>query len=209
MELGHWVTGSMGHLGHLSRSGHRVTGSSFWPGVRPEFFRFSKKCLKCKTYIWNAEMTKVIVRCLLLDWNHWMPVHATNFYFYLWLLKIRRQNFFTHKSTFGVHYRTGSPGQLGLRVAGFRGHWVAGSSSISDLRIDLGKTLAEANGYKWYCRGRKLPAEVAIDVREYVDFRSTGKNTIRKQTSECIAAETEKWIAFRSHRRRAMACVRR
>jgi len=34
-------------------------------------------------------------------------------------------------------------------------------------------------------------------------------NTIRKQTSECISAETEKWIAFRSHRRRAMACVRR
>ena len=29
MELGHWVTGSMGHLGHLSRPGHRVTGSSF------------------------------------------------------------------------------------------------------------------------------------------------------------------------------------
>jgi len=24
MELGHWVTGSMGYLGHLSRSGHRV-----------------------------------------------------------------------------------------------------------------------------------------------------------------------------------------
>ena len=23
-ELGHWVTGSMGHLGHLSRPGHRV-----------------------------------------------------------------------------------------------------------------------------------------------------------------------------------------
>jgi len=29
MELGHWVTGSMGHLGHLSGPGHRVTGSSF------------------------------------------------------------------------------------------------------------------------------------------------------------------------------------
>jgi len=29
MELGHWVTGSMDHLGHLSRPGHRVTGSSF------------------------------------------------------------------------------------------------------------------------------------------------------------------------------------
>jgi len=24
MELGHWVTGPMGHLGHLSRPGHRV-----------------------------------------------------------------------------------------------------------------------------------------------------------------------------------------
>ena len=24
MELGHWVTGSMGHLGHLLRPGHRV-----------------------------------------------------------------------------------------------------------------------------------------------------------------------------------------
>ena len=36
----------------------------------------------------------------------------------------------THKSTFGVHYRTGSPGQLGLRVAGFPGHWVAGSQNV-------------------------------------------------------------------------------
>jgi len=29
MELGHSVTGSMGHLGHLSRPGHRFTRSSF------------------------------------------------------------------------------------------------------------------------------------------------------------------------------------
>ena len=28
-ELRHWVTVSMGHLCHLSRPGHRVTGSSF------------------------------------------------------------------------------------------------------------------------------------------------------------------------------------
>ena len=41
MELGHWVTGSMGHLGHLSRPGHRVI--ILIPGVRPEFFLFSKK----------------------------------------------------------------------------------------------------------------------------------------------------------------------
>ena len=39
--------------------------------------------------------------------------------------------FFTHRptSTFGVHYRTRSPGQLGLRVAGFPGHLVAGSQN--------------------------------------------------------------------------------
>jgi len=36
----------------------------------------------------------------------------------------------THKSTLGVNYRTGSPGQLGLRVAGFQGHWVAGSQNV-------------------------------------------------------------------------------
>jgi len=29
MEPGHWVTGSMGHLGHLSRPGHRVIILSF------------------------------------------------------------------------------------------------------------------------------------------------------------------------------------
>jgi len=39
----------------------------------------------------------------------------------------------THKSTFGVHYRTGSPGQLGLRVAGFPSHWVAGSQNVTQF----------------------------------------------------------------------------
>jgi len=44
MELGHWVTGSMGHLGHLSRPGHGVTGHHFDPVWDPSFFyRFSKK----------------------------------------------------------------------------------------------------------------------------------------------------------------------
>ena len=40
-----------------------------------------------------------------------------------------------HKSTFGVHYRTGSPGQLGLRVAGFPGHWVAGSQNVTQFHV--------------------------------------------------------------------------
>ena len=40
-----------------------------------------------------------------------------------------------HKSTFGVHYRTGSPGHLGLRVAGFLGHWVAGSQNVTQFHV--------------------------------------------------------------------------
>jgi len=40
-----------------------------------------------------------------------------------------------HKSTFGVHYRTGSPGQPGLRVAGFPGHWVAGSQNVTKFHV--------------------------------------------------------------------------
>jgi len=84
--------------------------------ARPEFFRFSKKCPKCRTYIWNAEMTKV--RCLLLDWNHWMSVHALNFYFYLWLLKILWVDSHTptHKSTLEF-----------IVEQGHRINWVSGS----------------------------------------------------------------------------------
>ena len=48
MELGHWVTESMGHLGHLSRPSHRVI---IFTRCETRFLRFSKKCPKCKTYI--------------------------------------------------------------------------------------------------------------------------------------------------------------
>ena len=125
-----------------------VTGSSvhqFDPVWDPSFSGFPKKIPKMQNVhlkCWNDK------RCLLLDWNHWMSVHAMNFYFYLWLLKILwpentsswRQwrhcsHTPTHKSTFGVHYRTGSPGQLGLRVAGFPGNWVAGSQDVIQFHI--------------------------------------------------------------------------
>ena len=137
-----WVIGSPGQWVIWVIFHVRVTGSSFWPGLRPELFRFSKKCPKCKTHIWNAEMTKVMFMCLLLDLNHWMSVHAMNFYCYLWLGLLKNylawEYFFTHMSTFGVHYRTGSPGQLGLRVAGFPGHWVAGSQNATQFRLCCG-----------------------------------------------------------------------
>jgi len=87
-----WVIGSPGHL---SRPGHRVI---IMTRCETQVFPVFEKCPTCKTYISNAEMTKVIVRCLLLDWNHWMSVHAMNFYFYIWSLKILRPNTSSHIS---------------------------------------------------------------------------------------------------------------
>jgi len=69
-------TGSFGHPVNGSSFTSGSPGHHFDPVWDPSFSGYRKKCPKCKTYIWNAEMTKVIVRYLLLDWNHWMSVHA-------------------------------------------------------------------------------------------------------------------------------------
>ena len=45
MELGHWVTGSMGHLGHILRPGHRVI---ILTRCETQFFRFSKNAQNAK-----------------------------------------------------------------------------------------------------------------------------------------------------------------
>ena len=98
----------------------RVTDSSghhFVPVWDQSFFSFRQKCPKCKTHVWNAEITKVIVRCLLLDWNHWMSVHATIFYFYLWLLKILWPEISSHISR---HLEF-------IIEQGHRVNWVSGS----------------------------------------------------------------------------------
>ena len=39
-----------------------------------------------------------------------------------------------HMSTFGVHYRTGSPGQLDLLVAGYPDHWF-GSQNVTQFHV--------------------------------------------------------------------------
>ena len=83
-----WIVGSPGQWIIWSSFTSGSPGHHFDPVWDPSFSGSRKKCPKCKTYICNAEMTKVIVRCLLFHWNHWISVHAMNFYFYLWLLKI-------------------------------------------------------------------------------------------------------------------------
>jgi len=52
-----------------------------------------------------------------------------------WQTSCPLQTFMLRKSTFGFHYRTGSPGQLGLRVAGFPGHWVAGLQNVTQFHV--------------------------------------------------------------------------
>ena len=54
-SLGHRVNGSSGSSFTSGSAGHRAI---ILTRCETEFFPFSKKCPKCKTYIWNAEMTK-------------------------------------------------------------------------------------------------------------------------------------------------------
>ena len=127
MELGHWVTGSMGHLGHISRPGHRVIILTWWD---PSFSGFRKlpKTQNVHLKCWNegSHCQVSVVGLKSLD----VTVSPCNELLLLPMIikdSLAWEYFFAHKSTFGVHCRTGSPGQLGLRVAGFPGHWVPGS----------------------------------------------------------------------------------
>jgi len=140
MELGHWVTGSMGHLGHLSRPGHRVIIlTRCATRVFPVFEKMPKVQnvhLKCWNDKSHCQVSAVGPKSLDVRPGNellLLPMIIKN--------SLAWEYFFTRKSTCGVHYWTGSPGQLGLRVAGFPGHWVTKSPvpslmySIRLLRI--------------------------------------------------------------------------
>jgi len=89
----------------------RVTespGHHFDPVWDPSFFSsFRKKCPKCKTYIWNAEMTtKVICQVSVVGLKS-LDVSPCNELLLLPMIIINSlawEYFFTHKSTFGVYY---------------------------------------------------------------------------------------------------------
>jgi len=134
MELGHWVTGSMGHLGHLSRRGHRVIIlTRCETRVFPVFEKMTKMQnvhLKC----WND---KSHCRVSFLGLKS-LDVSPCNKLLLLPMIiknSLAWEYFFTHMSTSGIHYRTGSSGQLGLRVAWFPGHWVAGSQNVTQFHL--------------------------------------------------------------------------
>jgi len=141
MELGHWVTGSVGRLGHLSRPGHRViiltrceTRVFFGVWNNAQNAKHTFEMLK-----WQRSLSGV-----LLDWNHWMSVHAMNlnFYFYLWLLKtLWCENTSSHISRYlEFSIEQGHPvnwvsGSLDSRVTGSLGHKMWPSSSCTGHHI--------------------------------------------------------------------------
>ena len=135
-----WVTGSVGHLGHLSRPGHRVISLTRCEARVFPVFEKKAQDKDIKIYIFVKIRPTVIE---ILTFNKW----SSKFYFpeackrqtaiktCKPLAHCKRLSAVQHKSTFGVHYRTGSPGQLGLRVAGFPGHWVAGSQNVTQFHV--------------------------------------------------------------------------
>jgi len=134
MELGHWVTGSMNHLGHLSPPGHRVIIlTRCETRVFPVFEKMPKMqnvYLKCWNDKSHCQVTVVGLKSLDVS-----PCNELLLLPRIIKNSLAWEYLFTHKSTFGVHYRTGSPGQLGLRVAGFPGHWVAGSQNVTQFHL--------------------------------------------------------------------------
>ena len=120
----------LGHLGHLSRPGDRVIILTWY---ETRIFPFSKKCPECTmshNYGTNIALPGTM-QILLFGAGYKYSYLLT----YLVEYSIRYLTEYssskkldshtpTEKSTFGVHYRTESPG---LWVAGFPGHWVAGS----------------------------------------------------------------------------------
>jgi len=134
MELGHWVTGSMNHLGHLSPPGHRVIIlTRCETRVFPVFEKMPKMqnvYLKCWNDKSHCQVTVVGLKSLAVS-----PCNELLLLPRIIKNSLAWEYLFTHKSTFGVHYRTGSPGQLGLRVAKFPGHWVAGSQNVTQFHL--------------------------------------------------------------------------
>jgi len=161
MELGHWVTGSIGSSFTSGSPGHHCD-----PVWDPSFSGFRKMPnmqqnvhLKC----WNDESHCQVSAVGLKS----LDVSPCNELLLLPMIiknSLAWEYFFTHKSTFGVHYRIGSPGQLGLRVAVFPGHWVTKCDPVPSLiRIPpILHCVAEKNDTDWACYNSDVHQPILI-----------------------------------------------
>jgi len=126
MELGHWVTGSMGHL---SRPGHRVIILTQYETQVFLVFEKMPKMQNVHLKCWNDKSHRQVglksldvspCKELLL-----LPMIIKN--------SLAWEYFFTHKSTFGVHYRTGSTGSPCRSIPGSLGRWVKKCDPVPSL----------------------------------------------------------------------------
>ena len=144
-----WVIGPPGHLGHLLRRGHPVTGSSFWPGARPEFSRFSKKMPKMQSVhlkCWNNEshcqVSVVGLKSLDVSPRNeplLLPMIITNSlaweYFYVTSMTSLLAHSYTSWHLEFIIEQGHRVNCMDLRVAGFPGHWVAGSQNVTQFHV--------------------------------------------------------------------------
>ena len=79
-----------------------------------------------------------------------------------------------HKSTFGVHYGTGSPGQLGPRVAGFPGHCVAGSQNVTQFHVCFTSARTWRSNYHG-----QLKKRLRLITLHYIILHNITSQTIR------------------------------
>jgi len=137
-------------------------------------------------------MTKVVVRWLLLDWNHWMSVHAMNFYFYLWLLKIlwpgntsshicRHLKFIIEQG----HRGNWVSGWLDSRVTGSMGHkmWPSSiSATFSSYEPD--SSVAAEN----WTRRTTTTTETVAKTARFLAVARRGRRTTLGDISPAAAA---------------------
>ena len=150
-SLGHRVNGSFGSSFTSGSPGHRVIIlTRCETRVFPVFEKMPKMQnvhLKCWNDKSHCQVSVVGLKSLdVSPCNELLllPMIIKN--------SLAWEYFFARKSTFGVHYRTGSPGHLGLRVAGFPGLWVAGSQNVTQFHLRWTATAT----IQWGSVGSKL-----------------------------------------------------
>jgi len=135
-----WVTGSAGQWVIWVVFHVPVIVSSFWPGetrVLPVFEKIPKMQnahLKCWHDKSHCQVSVVGLKSLDVSPCNELLLLPMIIKKILW-----PENTSSNKSRHldWIYYRTGSPGQLGLRVAGFPGHWVAKCDAVSMERLSL------------------------------------------------------------------------
>jgi len=146
MELGHWVTESMGHLGHLSRPGHRVI---ILTRCETRVLRFSKKAQDkdIKIYIFLVKIRPTVIEIIdnfkndhqiLLsrrvqtpnsdkNWQTSCPLHT-------FVCNISRHLEFIIEQGHRVNWVSGS---LYSRITGSLGHKMRPSSMSSSYKSEV------------------------------------------------------------------------